>query len=71
VDAIHQCGIHLHAGTDRRVCEACANIGAVGPAVDALLEMWVVILRVRILDMCLQLRVLPGKVQAAPEQIPR
>ena len=67
---IHQCPIHLHTGTDRRVCEAHGYAGAVGVPVDTLLEVRQVVLGVGVLDVRLKLCVLASQVQSAAEKIP-
>ena len=65
VDGIHQCGIHLHAGTDIRVSETRIYVGTIGSAVNKFLEVREIVLGVGVLDVHLKLRVLTRKVQPA------
>jgi hypothetical protein len=45
MDGIHQYCIHFHTGADYRVCEAAAYAGTVRSTVDALFEVWKVVLQ--------------------------
>lgn len=69
MDSFHECGVDLHGCRDYRIAEVIADVLAVTRPMDALLEGREIVLVTDDLDMPLKLRVLPGEVNPAADEI--